>query len=379
MKVDPFRGRGALAGLGLVLLTAAICPRMPAASGRSPAYWKSRFEDVTAAVREVRTGKTSVLAQSPGGRPVHLVSYGVAERIRGTANFNSAAGGRDLMAYARKDGKQKPVVLLLGPVHGQEFEGIAGLVNLIQVAETGRDHRGREWPELAANIGRCRVLIVPCGNPDGRVRCEFDSWVGEELRVHERAGMGVKPDASNLTWPLVKQIHPMRGQQVAKLGAYWNDAAVNLMHDEWFDPMAPETVAFFRLAREEAPDFIVSLHSHASLPSIEPTAYVPPAVKQTIKAIGDRVQKRYAGAGLPNRGVGPAPIDEGRSFPPPSFNLCSALHHACGAVAFVHESNIGVRTPPYKPVSHDQLLDLQMLLYDELLRFAVETPVSWVR
>jgi hypothetical protein len=34
------------------------------------------------------------------------------------------------------------------------------------------------------------------------------------------------------------------------------------MHDEWFEPMAPETKAFFKLAREEAPDYIVSLHSH---------------------------------------------------------------------------------------------------------------------
>jgi hypothetical protein len=60
--------------------------------------------------------------------------------------------------------------------------------------------------------------------------------------------MGVKPDGSSHTWPEVKRFHPMRGPQVKTLGAYWNDAAVNLMHDEWFDAMAPETIAFFRLA-----------------------------------------------------------------------------------------------------------------------------------
>ena len=141
--------------------------------------------------------------------------------------------------------------------------------------------------------------------------------------------------------------------------------------------MARETAAFLRLAREEAPDFIVSLHSHAVPPSIEPTAYVPWTVKQTMQAFGDRLQKRYAEAGLPHRPGGPKPAEDGMKFPPPSFNLASALHHACGGVAFVHETCCGVRTPPYPKVSHEQLLDIQMLLYDELFRFAVENPVNW--
>lgn len=319
----------------------------------------------------------SVLARSPGGRKVYLVAYGGREDRRGTANYNSAAGGTDPSSYARKDGTQKPVILLLGPVHGQEVEGIAGLLNLIRVAETGRDLRGRAWNELAANLARCRLLIIPCGNPDGRARCGYDSWVGEELDTHERVGMGVKPDGSNHTWPQVKRIHPMRGPQVARLGAYWNDAAINLMHDDWFNPMAAETRALLRLAQEEAPDFLVSLHSHGSNPSVEPTAYVPRTVKETIKTFSDRLQQRYATAGLPHRTRGPEPDEDGKKFPPPSFNLASALHHACGGVAFVHETCLGVRTQPYAQVTHDQLLDLQMLLYDELLRFALGNPVKW--
>ena len=134
--------------------------------------------------------------------------------------------------------------------------------------------------------------------------------------------MGTKPDGSSYHWPEVKRIHPMRGQAVGTLGAYFNDDGVNLMHDEWFDPMAAETRAFFRLAREEAPDFIVSLHSHASAPSIEPTAYVPRTVKEIIQQIGDRVQRRYAerGPAAPQRAAR-CPTEDGAKFPPPSFNL----------------------------------------------------------
>lgn len=368
----------------LLSISPAVCGlaqdgSAPAVGKELPRFWKTRLEHVEETVRTLKKGTKRVLTETPGRRNVYLVTYGAADDRNGTANYNSAVGGRDPLSYARKDGTQKPVVILLGPVHGQEVEGIAGLLNLIQVAETGRDLRGREWGELAANLAQCRVLIIPSGSPDARARCSYDSWVGEELATHNRIGMGIKPDGSNHVWPASKRIHPMRGPEVAVQGAYWNDAAINLMHDEWFDPMSPETLAFFRLAREEAPDFIVSLHTHASSPSIEPVAYVPWTIKQSIAELGDRLQRRYADAGLPHRPGGPKPVEDGLKFPPPAFNLVSALHHACGGAAFVHETPCGVRTPPYPKVTHDQLLDIQMLLYDELLRFAVEHPVNWKR
>jgi len=348
-------------------------------SGMLPAFWKSRLSDIDVAAKDVKKGQVQVLTKSAGARNIYLVTYGAKQDRHSTANYNSAVAGGDPASYARKDGNQRPVIFFLGPVHGQELEGVVGLLNLVHVAETGRDFRGRAWPGLSSNLARCRVLIVPCGNPDGRARCAYDSWVGEELTTHERAGMGTKPDGSNHTWPQVKRLHPMRGPQVATLGAYWNDDTINLMHDEWFDPMAPETRAWFELAREEAPDFIVSLHSHAVDPSVEPTAYVPRTVKETLKQFGDRLQKRYATAGLPHRTGGPEVKEDGETFPPPSFNLASALHHACGAVSFVYECPVGVRTEPYSKPTHEQILDLQLLMCDELLNFAVEQVVKWTR
>jgi hypothetical protein len=345
-----------------------------------PPYWTSRLSDVDQAVGQVQKGRARVLARSAGGRPVHLVTYGEAVDRLSTANYNSACGGNDPASYSRKDGAQRPVVLLLGPVHGAEFEGLVGLLHLLRVAETGADGRDRPWRELAANLARCRVLIVPSGNPDGRARCPFDSWVGEDLATSERVGMGTRPDGSGYAWPDVKRVHPMRGgAAVGALGAYFNDDGVNLMHDEWSEPMAAETRAFFKLAREEAPDWIVSLHSHASPPSIEPTAYVPRTVKESVLRLGDRVQRRYAEAGLPHGAGGPVPREDGERFPPPSFNLCSALHHACGAAAFVYESCRGVGTKPYPAATHEQILELHLILFDELFRLAVESPVRWTR
>jgi hypothetical protein len=344
-----------------------------------PTFWKSRLSDVEVAVKGVKKGQARVLTKSAGGRNIYLVSYGAKQDWHSTANYNSAAAGLDPASYARKDGTQRPVIFLLGPVHGGEIEGIVGLVNLLRVAETGQDWRGRPWKELSENFANCRVLIVPSANPDGRARCKFDSWVGEELKTDERAEMGTKPDGTNYQWPLVKRFHPMRGASVGTLGAYFNEEGINMMHDEWFDPMARETKAWFKLARQEAPDFVISLHSHASNPSVEPTAYVPRTVKETIKRFGDQLQKSYANAGLPHRAGGPEPKEDGETFPAPSFNLTSALHHACGGVSFVFECCVGVKTAPYAQVTHEQILDIQLLMYDELFKFAIANRVKWTK
>ena len=55
----------------------------------------------------------------------------------------------------------------------------------------------------------------------------------------------------------------------------------------------------------------------------------------------------------------------------------SALHHVCGGVSFVHESPVGVRDVAYPAWTHEQILDLQLLLIDELFRYAVARPVKW--
>jgi hypothetical protein len=106
---------------------------------------------------------------------------------------------------------------------------------------------------------------------------------------------------------------------------------------------------------------------------------VPHTVKKAIRRFADGLYRRYAAAGLPHRLAGPRAKEDGVEFPPPSFNLCSALHHTCGGAAFVYECCLGVRTAPFPQVTHEQVLDLQLLLYDELFRYALAHPAKWVR
>jgi hypothetical protein len=102
--------------------------------------------------------------------------------------------------------------------------------------------------------------------------------------------------------------------------------------------MAAETRAILKLAISEGPDFAVSLHSHGVEPSVEPTAYVPRTVKETIREFAERLYARYGKAGLPHQPEPTELAEDGTAFPPPSFNLASALHHTCGGFSFVHET-----------------------------------------
>ena len=345
-----------------------------------PLFWKSRLSDVDAAVRDVKKGNVEILAKSAGGRNIYLVSYGEKPRWNSSANYNSAVAGLDPASYARKDGTQRPVVLLLGPVHGSEFEGIVGLVNLLHVAETGQDLRGRPWKRLSENLAKCRVLIVPCGNPDGRARCRFDSWVGEELSTHERATMGTRPDGTNYQWPSV-EADPPDAQRTGRCPG-------GLFQRRGRQPDArrvvrPDGAGDAGLVQARAGGG-ARLHRVAALArerSLGRAHGLCPAHGEG----DDQAVRRPAAKALRRRPVcrtGPAGPSRRRTATHSRrrpFNLTSAMHHACGAVSLVFECRVGVKTKPYATLTHEQILDLQLLMADELLQFAVEHPVKWTR
>ena len=265
------------------------------------------------------------------------------------------------------------MVYFLGPVHGHEVEGIVGLLNLICVAETGKDKRGKEWTALKKKLEQCRIIIVPCGNPDGRKRCPYDSFVSIPVEIMTKYGQGTRTDGSSWGWPQAKSLHPMKGN-VGILGAYFNNEGINMMHDDWFAPMADETKAILDIARLEAPDLTVSLHSHHQKPRILPAHYVPWFMKLRVNSLTRLVNNRYAEKELPSIPDGwiSAPGVEDKNYPPnTSFNLISALHHVSGTMAFTFECSHGTLAENEKEpmVSYDDILDIQLNLYEVMLDY----------
>ena len=359
----------------------AIDPGDPPNPADIPEFYGSTLDHIAGEVDRVEKGSVDIIARSPGGLPVIAVSYGEREKFPSQANYNSAVAARNPVYYAGKGHSTKPVVFFLGPVHGQEVEGIAGMLNLIRIAETGFDLRGKEWASLKSKLEQCRVIIVPCGNPDGRKRCPYDSFVGLPVEIMTKYGQGTRTDGSSWGWPMAKSLHPMKGN-VGILGAYFNDKGINMMHDDWFAPMADETRGILDIARSEVPDMTVSLHSHHHKARILPAHYVPRFMKMRVDSLTRQLNQRYAEVGLPSipEDWFSAPGVEDESFPPKtSFNLISALHHVSGTMSFTFECShgtlMGDDTEPM--VSYEDILDIQLNLYDVMLEYLLANRLVW--
>jgi hypothetical protein len=368
------------------ILLAWIAVQVPAAFGQKmtyeeakraipnrplPGFWITDVEALGARWAGLKSGEARVVAKSPGGRLLHLVCFGPREELKSEANFNSAIGARQPSAYLDKDKRTRPVIFLVGPVHGQETEPLVSLVNLIQVMETGRDLRDRPQAALRDLGRRCRLLILPSGNPDGLARFEPRSSQGMTTAQSEFWGMGTWKDDTIALWPGSKRLHPHVGPSVGFLGCYFNDRGINPMHDEFFAPMSPEAPAILDVARREGPDLAVSLHSHASPPAVLRPAYVPLEIQEEVKSLAERYYALLDQAKLPHQKP-PVPSPESGKNPAP-FNLTSALYHTSGATAFTFESPRGVIDPKACHVDFDQMLDLHLLLFEAMMRHELET------
>jgi len=335
-----------------------------------PGFWVGDVRGLAARWDALQSGRARVLTVTPGGRPMYLVEFGRFESVRADANFNSAIGARDPNAYRERTARQQPVLLLVGPVHGQEVEGLTGLVNLIEIMESGKDLRGRDQSELQELGRQCRLLIIPAGNPDGTARFEPRSLNGMDVDDLRFWGQGTWADGTFCDWPGVKRLHPMRGAETGFIGCYFDDAGVNPMHDEFFAPLGPEAPAILRLSIDEAPDLAVSLHSHESPPAVLRPAYLPREGQEAARRLAVRLNDRLRKTGLPEGSVFDVE-DEGGSIPG-SFNLTSALYHASGAVSFTFECPHGLSNESSCRATMEQILDIQLSLYEEMMRSALE-------
>ncbi len=303
-------------------------------------FWITGIEDCYKMLDNVKKGDVKTLGYSAGGREIKYVTYGEKQDYNRKANYSSACGAHDPSCYADRTGKN-PTLMLIGATHGQETEGVAGIMNLISLLETGKDLRGQAVPSVTETFEacKCRLVIIPIYNIDGRARCVPDSMIDELPEGLRHHGQGNWKDGTLCGWPGCKKIHPIK-DAAGFLGAYFNDDGVNLMHDNFFAPMASETVALMKLCDDEAPNCVIGLHggSNSTNELLQPS-YVPKYISREVFALASEIAENQTSLGLKTK-VNPIPENEPKT--PPSFNLTTALHHVCGAVSSTYESNEGL-------------------------------------
>lgn len=336
-----------------------------------PLYWKNSLEDIDRVVKAVSKGKTSLLCKSAGDRDIYLVQYGEPNDLNRMANYSSATGAKDPSRYADKSGDDYvPTVLLVGATHGGELEGIVAILNLISLLETGKDLAGEENRELLEATEGVNLLLIPCLNPDGRARISFNSFIGKKLETARHYFQGTWKDGSLCNWPECKAVHPIL-DHVDFLGSYFNDDGVNFMHDNFFSPMAKETVALLGLCENWVPDITILLHGGGNMnPALLQPSYVPKYMNKAIYDLAINVKEAADNRGYVDMfQILDIPCDKG-AYPPASFNLTSACSHIMGEICITFESNQGLDyNNPHTP---DEIYSAHKFLFEETFRYAKE-------
>lgn len=310
-----------------------------------PDYWRGSVDDVAETIKLVKKGEVEVLCHTPGGRPVTLIRYGKKNDLKRTANYSSALGAGNFKHYADKTGDDYvPTVCLIGAEHGGEFEGVVAINNLIKNIETGTDYNGDENPELMEAISGVNLVIIPCLNMDGRARIPLRTMAGQTHEGFRYYSQGTWNNGELCYYPACKAVHPL-GDKCEFIGGYFNDDGVNVVHDNFFFPMAEETKALLRVADEYVPD--ISLHLHGgsnSASQFYQFDYMPRGVKDRIRALSEMLNEEHIKRGLEKLYYNRPVVGNEDTYEkcPPSFNIQCAWTAICGEPAIVYESNQGL-------------------------------------
>lgn len=334
-------------------------------------FWKSELKDIDEVFENIKIGKKRKLCKSAGGRDILAVSYGKENSFENrTANYISAVEGKNPKCY--KD-NERPCVLLVGCIHGAEFEGIVSLLNLINIFETGKDFSGKERKELSKWQNDANIVIIPALNPDGRARVGGKSVVGMKTEEFRKIAQGINLDGTTCQWPQCKQLHPALGK-LSFMGGYFNDDGINLMADNFFAPMARETAALLKLCSDLAPDAVVLLHGHAEIGycGLIPSKYEPESHTKFWESLEEKLQAPFAD--LKSRFARSARYF--CSVAEKSFSLTDACHFSCGAYSTVLESDQGVlgkaEDEELLPDRHKIILESHFAFYEALGNLLLE-------
>jgi hypothetical protein len=344
-----------------------------------PVFWLSAYDDVTKFLKKtVRKGQVEVIGTSAGGRPISAVVYGKPRQGKGTTTFSGSLGFGDVRAYRGPD-HEKKVYMAMASVHGGEFEGIVGMVNLISVIETGKDLRGKDWPEITTIVTQLdRLILIPIVNPDGRVRIplRMELYRDTDFTIAEYLNTGGKPDGTITGWPQIKEFIPMDFSRPGFPGGYPNDAGVNIQHDDFFGKRQPETQALFDLTEHEKPDLILNMHTGAVYMRMD-RPLGEPALHSAFDTLFSYVHSELALNGLQYTKDPKVEGDPGRASTG-VYNLDGALNWHCGALSVVVESpshGFSGKNEAGEAVlqTPEMLLDAQLICHQEAMRFLAET------
>jgi len=354
-----------------------------------PDFWITDLDDIdTFLSTHIKKGTVETIGHSAGGRPIRAVTYGTPRGKKGSSTFSGSLGSRNVRTYLGDDADAK-VYMAMGGVHGSEYEGIVGIVNLLAILETGKDLRGKAWPEITqAAESLDRMILIPIVNVDGRARLpiRMESHRGTDKTVHQFFTTGAWADGKLIGWPACKAFIPLDFEKTQFPGAYPNDAGVNIQHDDFLGTPQPETRLLLDLTDQERPDIILNMHTGAPPKNYYQRMHRPFIEDALNDAFENLYRRTHTRLTLENLQSSSDPDLESRVPQKKGFgyNLDTILNLHCGALPVLieapcqgfsgtnREGEIVLQTP-------DMTTDAQLICHQEAMGYLNETGgrVRW--
>lgn len=333
---------------------------------KAPSWWLTKPAEIREFLESLKGVEVEEIGLTAGGRPITAASWGAKEMLPGrtSESLASAIAGGDLAAFYGKGERKRQSLLFVGAAHGTEFEGTVAALNFLNVLVTGKDLRGRRRAKMAKEGRKHRFVIVPILNVDGRARAlDHVTWINCNPDYHSMVSQGVLKNGEVLRWPTSKLLHPMRPDEVERLGTYYNDAGVNLVYDTPFGAdCQPETTALMRLCKREMPDCVVFSHTDNGSLVQPPSAFVPDHYKQRIDQVAAIVGNRCASERLKKFRIPKSP----KSYAGDQFYQTDAVYHCCGALPLLIEFPCGWQN---LPDNHGDILEIGLTVLEEIATF----------
>jgi hypothetical protein len=356
-----------------------------------PSFWINTLADVhTFLDTQIKKGHVQTIGNSAGNRPIRAVFYGTPRQKKGTTTFSGSLGFRNIDKYLGTDANKK-VYLGISGVHGGEFEGIVGTINLLSILETGHDLSGNIWPEITQSLKNLdRIIIIPVLNPDGRARVPIQqlTYRGNDYSVFQYFNTGAWKNGEQIGWPTCKEYIPLDFSQTEFPGGYPNDNGVNIQHDDFFGSPQPETRVLFDLTAQERPDLILSMHTGAPLNNYHTRMYRPfiePVLMPAWENLYRHTHTQLTKANLQathDIALESDPNQQKMSV----FNLDSALNLHCGALTTIVESpcpGYAAQSRDGSYVSHtaEEILLAQLICHQECMAYLAHTGgrIRWAK
>ncbi|MEI6422848.1 MAG: M14 family zinc carboxypeptidase [Lentisphaerota bacterium] len=340
-------------------------------------YWPSRPEDAESLLGSLKEARIRSIGKSAGGRDIIAIEYGQKEVCEHTAgNYMSAMDGTTVppdptaifpKSFFGEARRKKPVIVLQGAIHGSEITGTVASLNLCKIIETGSDLRGKEWPSLRKLARETRICIIPWLNPDGNSRWLITNPEGKGKPVPNDLAMamthGAAKDGSKYRYPIHKHIFPIPPEKTAFMGAYFNDAGVNLQYDFTSPRRQPETEAWMDYYLDERPDAVLNFHCNAG--SLVVSSGVTRGHLTEVSRLAGAIRSRLLKENLLPAKMGRLSW-EGLDCKP-VLTQNEAIFYVCGATPVLIELPIGM---DIWPATCSEMLDIGLITIEESLEYA---------